>query len=39
VAVLVDPEDHDYQADAGLATALGAHFIDVGDTVGVAADD
>jgi serine/threonine-protein kinase len=39
VAVLVDPEDHDYQADAGLASALGAHFIDVGDTLGVAADD
>jgi hypothetical protein len=38
VAVLVDPENHGHQTDVGLASALGAHFIDVGDTLGVAVE-
>jgi hypothetical protein len=39
IAVLVDPEKHGYQTDVSLASALGAHLIDIGDSLGVAADD
>jgi tetratricopeptide (TPR) repeat protein len=39
VAVLVDPEHHDHQMAMNLASALGAHLMDIGDAVGIAADD
>ena len=39
VAVVVDAGPHGHRIDAGLASALGAHLMEVGDTAGIAADD